>query len=330
MTNRDARDLRVIFLGTPRFALPSLEAVAAAAMLVAVVTQPDRPSGRGRIMTPSPVAAAARALGVRLLQPERLRDPAVVAELAALRPDLLVTVAYGRLIPRSVLALPPDGGINLHPSLLPAYRGASPIQRAIADGATTTGMTVMHLADELDAGDIILQREIAIGAEEAAGELEARLAEEGAMLLVEAVRLVAMGQAPRRAQAHARATYAGKISKADGELKWERPARELVNIVRAMNPWPCASTTWRGGMLRIWRARTGDGRGLPGQVLAANDDGIVVAAGDGAVVLTEVQPGGGRRMSAGNFLRGHRLRSGEHLGGAVPPTPDARDSEVVE
>ncbi len=330
MTDREARDLRVIFLGTPRFALPSLEAVAAAATLVAVVTQPDRPSGRGRIMTPSPVGVAARALGVRLLQPERLRDPAVVAELAALRPDLLVTVAYGRLIPRAVLTLPPHGGINLHPSLLPAYRGASPIQRAIADGATMTGVTVMYLADELDAGDIILQREVAIGAEEAAGELEGRLAEEGAMLLVEAIRLVARGQAPRRAQDPARATYAGKIAKADGELKWERPARELVNVVRAMNPWPCAYTRWREGMLRIWRARTVDGRGLPGQVVAANDDGITVAAGDGAVVLMEVQPEGGRRMSVGDFLRGHRLRPGDHLGGAVPPTPDARDSEMVE
>ncbi len=330
MTDREARDLRVIFLGTPRFALPSLEAVAAAATLVAVVTQPARPSGRGRIMTPSPVAVAARALGVRLLQPERLRDPAVVAELTGLRPDLLVTVAYGRLIPRAVLALPSLGGINLHPSLLPAYRGASPIQRAIADGATTTGVTVMHLADELDAGDIILQREVTIGREEAAGDLELRLAEDGAALLVEAVRLIARSQAPRRAQDHARATYAGKISKADGELKWERPARDLVNVVRAMNPWPCAYTSWREGLLRVWRARTVDGRGLPGQVLAATDDGITVAAGQGAVVLTEVQPEGGRRMAAGDFLRGHRLRSGERLGGPAPSAPAAPESGVIE
>ncbi len=330
MTDREASDLRVIFLGTPRFALPSLEAVAVATTLVAVVTQPDRPSGRGRILTPPPVTVAARALGVRLLQPERLRDPAVVADLASLQPDLIVTVAYGRIIPRAVLALPASGGVNLHPSLLPAYRGASPIQRAIADGATTTGVTVMYLADELDAGDIILQREVTIGPEETAGELEVRLAEDGALLLVEAVRLIARGRAPRRAQDHARATYAGKISKADGELTWERPARELVNVVRAMNPWPCAYTSWREGMLRVWRARTAAGRGLPGQVLAAGDEGITVAAGHGAVVLTEVQPEGGRRMSAGDFLRGHRLRSGERLGGTAPSTPAVPESGMIE
>ncbi len=330
MTDREARDLRVIFLGTPQFALPSLEAVATAGTLVAVVTQPNRPSGRGRILTPTPVASAAHALAVRLMQPERLRDPAVVADLAALRPDLLVTVAYGRLIPRAVLALPSLGGINLHPSLLPAYRGASPIQRAIADGARTTGVTVMYLADELDAGDIILQREVTIGPEETAGELEARLAQDGAALLVEAVRLIARGQAPRRAQDHGKATYAGKISKADGEMKWERPARELVNLVRAMNPWPCAYTTWRKGVLRVWRAQAGDGRGLPGQVLAANDDGITVAAGDGAVIQTEVQPEGGRRMSAGDFLRGHRLRFGERFGGPAPSAPAAPESGMIE
>ena len=330
MTEGEASTLRVIFLGTPSFALPSLGAIAAATALVAVVTQPDRPAGRGRVLTPPPVAVAARNLGVRLLQPDRLRDLAVVADLAALKPDLLVTVAYGRIIPPTVLALPRLGGINLHPSLLPAYRGASPIQRAIVDGATTTGITIMYLASELDAGDIILQRELPIGPEETAGELEARLAEEGAAVLVEAVRLIARGKAPHRPQDHARATYAGKIAKADGELTWERPARDLVNLVRAMNPWPCAYTIWRGGLLRVWRARAGEGQGPPGQVLAAGEGGITVAAGEGAVVLLEVQPEGGRRMLAGDFRRGHRIQPGERFGGASSTAPAAPESEMIE
>jgi methionyl-tRNA formyltransferase len=276
------------------------------------------------------------------MHPERLRDPGVVEALAALRSHLLVVVAYGRIIPGPVLSLPPHGGINLHPSLLPAYRGASPIQRAIAAGATTTGVTVMYLVDELDAGDIVLQREAAIGPDETAGELEARLAEAGAALLVEAVGLIAAGTAPRRPQDHARATYAGKIVKADGVLKWDRPAREVVDLVRAMNPWPCAHTTWRDGVLRIWRARTAEGcrragaawvregRDMPGRVLAADEAGIMVEAGDGAVLLLEVQPEGGRRMSAGDFLRGHPVRPGDHFGEPSAPAPPDQDSEMIE
>lgn len=306
--------LRVVFLGTPTFALPSLHAIAQATTVVGVVTQPDRPSGRGRVPVAPPVAVAAREMGLRLLQPESLRSAEALAELSALRPDLLVTVAYGRLVPGAVLALPPMGCINLHPSLLPEYRGASPIQRAIVDGAAATGVTVMHLAEELDAGDIILQRRVAVGPEETAGELEARLALEGAVLLLEAVGQIARGEARRRAQDHARATYAGKLSKADGAIQWARPAQTLVNLVRAMNPWPCAHTTWRGGILKVWQARVTDGQGPPGLVLEAGEAGITVAAGEGAVALVEVQPEGGRRMPAAAFARGHRIAAGDRLG----------------
>ncbi|MDQ7840125.1 MAG: methionyl-tRNA formyltransferase [bacterium] len=306
--------LRVVFLGTPTFALPSLHAIAQATTVVGVVTQPDRPSGRGRVPVAPPVAVAAREMGLRLLQPESLRSAEALAELSALRPDLLVTVAYGRLVPGAVLALPPMGCINLHPSLLPEYRGASPIQRAIVDGAASTGVTVMHLAEELDAGDIILQRRVAVGPEETAGELEARLALEGAVLLLGAVGQIARGEARRRAQDHARATYAGKLSKADGAIQWARPAQTLVNLVRAMNPWPCAHTTWRGGILKVWQARVTDGQGPPGLVLEAGEAGITVAAGEGAVALVEVQPEGGRRMPAAAFARGHRIAAGDRLG----------------
>ena len=309
--------VRVLFLGTPAFALPALRALAHATTLVAAVTQPDRPAGRGRPLAAPPVATEARDLGIHLLQPERLRSGPVLEELSALRPDLLVTVAYGRIVPRALLDLPPLGAINLHPSLLPLYRGASPIQAAIADGASTTGVTIAYMTEELDAGDIVLQREVAIGPEETAGELEARLAAEGATLLVEAVGLIARGEAPRRPQDHARATYFGRLTKADGALVWTRPARDLVNLVRAMNPWPSAYAVWRGRVLKVWRACVAEGSGPPGQVLEAGDRGITVAAGEGAVILTEVQLEGGRRMSAGTFLLGHSMRSGDHLGGPV-------------
>ncbi len=312
---------RVLFLGTPAFALPSLRALAEAATVVAVVTQPDRPAGRGRRPLPPPVAAAARDLGVRLLQPERLRAAAVLDELTALQPDVLATVAYGRIVPRALLDLPPLGAINLHPSLLPLYRGASPIQAAIADGASTTGISIAHMTDDLDAGDIVLQREVPIGPAETAGELEARLASDGAALLVEAVRLVARGDAPRRPQDHTRATYVGRLTKADGALAWSRPARDLVNLIRAMNPWPSAYATWRGAVLKVWRARPKDGEGPPGEVLEAGDDGITVAAGQGAVTLEEVQLEGGRRMAAGAFLRGHPLRAGDRLENGAPLRP---------
>lgn len=314
---------RVLFLGTPAFALPSLRALAGATRVVAAITQPDRPAGRGRPMAAPPVASAARELGIHLLQPEKLRNAAVLEEVSALRPDLLVTVAYGRIVPRALLELPALDAINLHPSLLPLYRGASPIQAAIAAGDLNTGVTVAYMTEELDAGDIVLQREIPIHAEETAGELEARLAVEGATLLVEAVRLIVRGEASRRPQDHARATHVGRLKKADGALVWSRPARELVNRVRAMNPWPSAYALWRGRGLKIWRARVIEGTGNPGQVLEAGEGGIAVASGEGAVLLTEVQWEGGRRMSAGEFLRGHPLRQGDFLenGQAAAPLP---------
>ncbi len=326
MTEPPARRLRVLFFGTPAFALPSLDALARAATVVGVVTQPDRPAGRGRRLTPPPVAVAARRMGLPVVQPVRLRDPAVLDALRALAPELGVTVAYGRIVPPAVLALPPLGCINLHPSLLPRYRGASPIQGAIADGATTTGVTVLYMSEEVDAGDIILQREVPIHPEETAGELEQRLAREGAALLVEAVRLLAEGRAPRRPQDHAQATYTGRLTKADGVIDWTRPAPAIVNHVRAMTPWPGARTTWRGTPLRVWRARVTDTApgAEPGRVVAVTPDGIVVAAGAGAVLVQEVQLPGGVRMPADAFARGHPIRPGDRLDGLPQTAGDAR------
>lgn len=308
---------RVVFLGTPEFAIPTLRAYAAATEVVAVVTQPDRPAGRGRKVTSPPVAIAARELRLAVLQPASLRTEAVQRDIAALHPDIIACVAYGRIIPSAVLAMPTLGAINLHPSMLPAYRGASPIQAAIADGLETTGVTVMHLADELDAGDIILQREVAVGFDETAGALEGRLGQIGAEMMLEASEALARGDAPRRPQDHARATYVGKIEKASGAIDWNRSARAIVNQVRAMNPRPCAFMMWRGGRLKVWRARVGSGRGVPGTLLSVDADGVAVATGDGALLLIEVQQEGGRALLAAEFARGHRLTVGDRLGEAV-------------
>src|SRR5437667_379074 len=248
-----ARRLRAVFLGTPDFAIPSLRAVLDEVEVLAVVTQPDRPRGRGRQVAPPPVAAVARALGLRVLQPTRLNDPAVPDTLRTLRPDIIMTVAYGKIIPPAILTLPPLGCINVHPSLLPKYRGASPIQSAIADGQRETGVTIMYQSEALDAGDIILQRRVPIEPHDTAQTLEARLADEGARALVEALRLIAGGTAPRFPQDASAATYVKKLTKENGRLDWTRPARALANVIRAMDPWPSAYTTHRGRLLKIWK-----------------------------------------------------------------------------
>jgi len=308
--------LRVVFLGTPEFAGPSLQALLDEADVLAVITQPDRPKGRGRQVTAPPVAEVANAKGLRLLQPARLRSPEVIETLRALAPDLNVTVAYGKIIPREVLELPRLGSINVHPSLLPKYRGASPIVSAILNGETETGVTIMYQSMELDAGDLILQHRVPIAPEDTARMLEGRLARLGADALVEALRLIAAGRAPRIPQDHAAATYAGKLEKEHGRIDWTKPARELVNLIRAMDPWPSAYTTHRGQLLKVWRAAVTDESRAeePGTVLDVRPgEGILVAAGQGAVRLLEVQPEDRRRMSADEYARGARLRPGERL-----------------
>jgi methionyl-tRNA formyltransferase len=310
--------LRVVFLGTPEFAVPSLVALHREADVVAVITQPDRPKGRGRRVSPPPVAEAAASFGLRVLQPPRLRTADVVAALRGLTPDVHVTVAYGKIIPRDVLEIPPLGSINLHPSLLPRYRGASPIASAILNGDTETGVTVMYMSMELDAGDLILQRRVAIPPEDTTRTLEQRLAHAGADALLEALRLIAAGAAPRMPQDHAAATFTTKLEKEHGRIDWTAPAPRLVNLVRAMDPWPSAYTTHRGRFLKVWKAAAvGDSRPAePGTVLEVRlGEGIVVATGRGALRLLEVQPEDKRRMSGDDYARGARLTPGERLAG---------------
>ena len=312
--------LRTVFLGTPEFAVPSLVALLGETDVLAVITQPDRPKGRGRQVAPPPVAGVAQAQHLRLLQPVRLRSPELIETLRAIAPDVHVTVAYGRIIPREVLDLPPLGSINVHPSLLPKYRGASPISAAILNGETETGVTIMYQSMELDAGDIILQRRAPIAPDDTTRTLEARLARLGAEVLLEALRLIASGSAPRTPQDHSAATYAGKLEKEHGRVDWTKPPRDVVNLVRAMDPWPSAYTTHRRGLLKVWRATSAEGSvgGEPGTVVGVGGgSGIIVACGGGAVRLLEVQPEDRRRMSADDYARGARVTVGERLGGGA-------------
>jgi len=315
--------MKVVFMGTPEFAVPSLEAVLAAGDVMAVVTRPDRPRGRGlRVVSPAlGVAAAAYALPV--LQPASLRDPGILARLRELEPDIFIVVAYGRIIPPAVLAVAPLGGINLHPSLLPRYRGAAPIPRAIAAGETETGVTVLHLSDELDAGDIILQRAVPIASDDTAATLEARLATEGAALLAESLPLLERGQAPRIPQDPSRATQAPKLTREEAAIRWAEPAAKIVNLVRALDPWPVAHTVAGATVLKIYRAAAlrESGPEPPGTVIRAQKDGLVVAAGTDRVLILEVQASSGRRMRTEEYLRGHRISPGTVLGIDAPREP---------
>lgn len=311
--------LRLVFMGTPAFALPALEALAKGPwQLVAAVTQPDRPRGRGRQPAAPPVKEAARAMGVPVLQPADLREGEARAELAALRPDLIVTAAFGQILPPAVLDIPPLGCLNLHASLLPRYRGAAPIQRAVMDGERVTGVTTMYMARGLDTGDVILQAATSIGARETAGELEERLATLGARLLYETVSLVAEGRAPRRPQENALATWAPPLRREEERIAWERPAGRIVGLVRGLNPQPGAYTTWGEKRFKVWRAeeREAPGGAEPGTVLEVLPGaGFLVQAGRGAVLVQQVQPAGKKTMAAADFVLGYRLQAGDRLGG---------------
>ncbi|HEU4797676.1 MAG TPA: methionyl-tRNA formyltransferase [bacterium] len=307
--------LRAVFLGTPAFAVPSLRALLTAAEVVAVITQPDRPKGRGRRTVPPPVAVFARERGLRVLQPAKLRSPEVLQTLRELAPDIIVTVAYGKIIPKEILDIPRRGSINVHPSLLPKYRGASPIQAALRDGQRETGVTIMYQSMELDAGDIILQRTVPIDPNDTAQTLEEKLAQAGAEALVEALRLIAEDRAPRIPQDPSQATYVGKLSKEHGRIDWSSAAARLVDFIRAMNPWPSAYTWHRGQLLKIWKAAATTASGTPGTVVEKRGgEGFVVATGDGGLLVLEVQPEGRRRMSADEYARGARLQIGEVFG----------------
>jgi methionyl-tRNA formyltransferase len=309
--------VRIVFLGSGQFAVPSLEALARERHeVLAVVTQPDRPSGRGRSLAPTPVKAAARALGLDVSQPERIRQPEVADALRALAPELQIVVAYGQILPRSILEIPPLGTVNVHASLLPSYRGAAPIQWAIARGEIETGVTTMLVDEGLDTGPLLLATKTPIQAEETAGELEARLAILGSDLLLRTVQGLGNRTLVATPQAEGPAPRAPLVRKDDGRIDWTLHAAELARRVRAFNPWPVAFGLWQGRPLRILRARPENVRVAagPGEVVSADRHGLLVACGAGTVLrLIEVQPESRRPMSAESFVGGARLAAGARL-----------------
>jgi methionyl-tRNA formyltransferase len=304
--------MRIVYLGTPEFAVPSLEQVVAAGHEIAgVFTQPDRPKGRGQKDAMSPVKEAALRLGLPVHQPERVRRPEVVEQLRAMAPDAMVVVGYGQIIPQTILDIPPLGIINVHASLLPKYRGAAPIQWAIAKGEKTTGVTTMKIDAGLDTGAMLLKWETPIGEEETAVELSARLAPAGAELLVRT--LAELPSIEPEAQDNSLATLAPILKREDGHIDWKMTAREILNRALGFQPWPGAYGFLRGQRFHVWRGATANREIAPGTLLTEGKR-LFVGCGDGAIELIEVQLEGKKRMAASAFLNGFSIGAGEVLG----------------
>lgn len=314
--------MRVIFMGTPEFAVPSLQTLLEydGVEVVAVVTQPDRPVGRKRVLTPTPVKAEAEKHGIPVLQPERLRSPESVEALSALQPELIVTAAYGQILPKSVLDLPRLGCINIHASLLPKYRGGAPIHYAVMNGDPVTGVTIMYMAEGLDTGDMISRIEVPIGDQDTTGTMFEKLSMAGAKLLKETLPDLLSGRVRAVPQNDEEAVYSPNISREQERIDWTKPALQIWNLVRALHPRPGAFTLWNGDVLKIWTCAKPDaaesvpGSTLPGTVLEAGERGIAVATGQGVLRITELQPAGKKAMDAAAFARGGQLTPGTVLG----------------
>ena len=311
--------MRIVFMGTPEFAVPSLKRLLEDGHTVAgVFTQPDKPKGRGHKLAPPPVKELAAAHGIPVYQPVSLRKPEAAQLIRELAPEVMIVVAYGKLLPPAVLEIPPRGCINVHASLLPKYRGAGPIQWSVLNGETVTGVTTMYMAEGLDTGDMLLQAQTAIGENETAGELHDRLSLMGAELLSETlVRLEAgnLTPVPQDAALH---TYAPMLTKEMSPLDFQKPAAELHNQIRGLSPWPCAETFLQGKRLKIYRSEivhtnTSEKQNFSCGTVVDNRE-FVVACGEDALKLTEVQYEGSRRMSGSEFLRGKHVEPGERLG----------------
>ncbi|MDR3444118.1 MULTISPECIES: methionyl-tRNA formyltransferase [unclassified Dyella] len=302
--------LRVVFAGTPEFSVSCLEACRASGVeVVAVYTQPDRPAGRGRKLTPSPVKQAAMVAGIPVEQPESLKSDEARATLASYAPDLMVVVAYGLILPRKVLAIPRLGCWNVHASLLPRWRGAAPIQRAILAGDTESGVDLMQMEAGLDTGPVLLERRTPINRDDTGGTLHDRLSALGADVLAEGLARVMAGETPApQPQPEEGVTYAHKLDKAEARLDFTRPAIELERQVRAFDPWPVAEGEMGGETLRIWAARAIEGVGAPGTVLGMSRDGIDIACGEGALRVTALQRSGGKRITAADYLNAMKTR----------------------
>ncbi len=303
-------------MGTPRFALPSLQIlIDRAEIIIGAVTQPDRPSGRGQQVVEPPVKNLAARQGLPVYQPRKVREDQFIKQVQALAPDLIVVVAFGQILPRALLDIPLLGCVNVHASLLPAYRGAAPINWALINGETVTGVTIMALDEGMDTGDILLQKPVSILPDDTAATLHDRLAASGAALLGAALEQRGEGGWTRIAQDHARATYAPPMKKEDGRIHWNKSADEIHNQVRGMNPWPGCFTFFRGKLLKIYQ--TGvlekNAAAAAGTITAVSDQGIEVAAGNGALLIQELQLEGKKKMPAQEFIQGQGIREGEEF-----------------
>lgn len=305
--------MRIVFMGTPDFAVPSLQALIDAGHDVcAVYTQPDKPQGRKQILTAPPVKTLALEHDIPVFQPNTLKNEDEQARLRELAPEVIIVVAYGKLLPKAVLDIPPHGCINVHGSLLPRWRGAAPIQWAVIAGDEMAGVTTMQMAEGLDTGDMLLTYETKVGEKETAGELFDRLAKSGAELLTQT--LVKLDEITPRPQDDAQSCYAHMLDKQMAVIDWSKSAHEIDCLIRGLNPWPIALTTLSGERLKVFAAEKAAGNGEPGTVLEADPKkGLTVACGEGALKLTEIQLVGGKRMKATDFLRGHAIEVGTKL-----------------
>ena len=305
---------KLVFMGTPDFAVPALQAVHAAGHDIAlVVTQPDRPKGRGRKVEPPPVKKASEKLGLAVTQPDNLRSEAAKQLLQAADADFFIVVAFGHLLRESVLKMPKRGCINVHASLLPRYRGPAPIQWAVINGDTETGVTTMLMDKGLDTGDMLMTAREPIGPSDTAGSLHDRLAQRGADLLVQTLKALADGTIRGTPQVHSAATYAPLLKKTDGLIDWKKPAAKLEPFIRGMSPWPGAFTFWKNTRLKIYRSEieASADNALPGTVLNSRPDRLTVSTGDGALSILEIQSASGSRLPVSEFLRGFRIAPGE-------------------
>jgi len=310
--------VNIVFAGTPDFAVPSLEALLQAGhRIIAVYTQPDRPAGRGRQLKPSAVKQAAQHHGLEVRQPQSLKGEA--AFLRALHPDIMAVIAYGQILPKSILNTPVHGCVNVHASLLPRWRGAAPIPRAIEAGDTVSGVTIMQMDEGLDTGDILVQSETMIQSDDNTQTLHDRLAQLGAVALVETLEKLRQNALSPRPQDNAEACYAPKLRKDETPIDWSAPAQTLDRKIRALNPWPMATTRWRGKLLRIWAAEALNSSDrlapcAPGAVVATDAGGIQIQTGKGILNVCKLQAEGGKPLDARAFLNGHRLSPGDRLG----------------
>jgi len=302
------KDARILFMGTPDFAVASLEALVAGGYnVIAVVTQPDRPVGRKQVLTAPPVKEAALRHGLPVYQPEKIKAPEALDEILGLQPELIVTAAYGQILPKRLLDAPKFGCINVHASLLPKYRGGAPIHKSIVDGEKETGVTIMYMVEALDAGDMLSKVIVPIEHKDTVGIMHDKLAAAGSKLLMDTLPELLAGNITAIPQNHEEATFAPNIKREDERIDWGKSAEQIYNQVRGLNPWPVAFTTFEGKVWKLWWTEliSTDGvHGEPGTIIAREADGIIVACGTGTVKITELQPEGKKRMSMRDFLQG--------------------------